>query len=250
MTNSCERFGDRVADYDAYRPGYPSEAVEWLVSQTGIDHGSVVADIGAGTGLFTRAILPFIGLACAVEPNAAMREAAETALGWQPNFRSVAGSSARTGLEAASVDLITAAQAFHWFDVPSTIAEFRRIARPGCWLALVWNTRRSDTPFLRAYEQALFDHIEEYRTARHRQPLADELRACFRGTMRQASFSHGRHHDLDGLLGGMRSASYCPRPENPAYGPLADAVSVAFRQMAMGGTVEFRYDTEIFLGPV
>ena len=149
-SDSNTRFSDRVADYVRTRPGYPTAVLDILGTETGLNPATVVADVGAGTGLSAELFLRNGNTVFGVEPNREMREAAESLLAGYANFHSVAGSAESTTLPDASVDLIVAGQAFHWFDVPRARAEFRRILRPDGVVVLMWNTRRLDTtPFLR-----------------------------------------------------------------------------------------------------
>ena len=149
-------FSNRVADYTRARPSYPSELIELLRDEVGLGPGRTVADIGSGTGILTSLLLDSGSRVIGVEPNDAMREAAETLLGPHPVFQSVAGTAEDTGLPADSVDIVTAAQAFHWFEVEKTSREFRRILRRGGWVALIWNRRRVEgSAFLQAFERFL-----------------------------------------------------------------------------------------------
>ncbi|MFI4979975.1 MAG: class I SAM-dependent methyltransferase, partial [Nevskiales bacterium] len=160
---STERFSNRVDDYARWRPGYPAELTTWLMVECGLKSGDAVADVGCGTGLFTRDLLLQNLAVRGVEPNAPMRHAADHYLGdFGVAFSSHDGSSEATGLPDASVRLVTAAQAFHWFRPVPTRAEFARILVPGGYVALIWNVRREDTAFLRGYEALLRDHAPEY----------------------------------------------------------------------------------------
>ena len=146
-----ERFSDRVADYVRYRPGYPPELLECLQRNCGLRPQWVVADVGSGTGLLAKIFLENGNRVFGIEPNAAMRAAGEEFLRGLDQFTSQEGRAEATGLPARSVDLITAGQAFHWFDRRRARAEFERILKPGGWVALVWNERRTSTPFLADY---------------------------------------------------------------------------------------------------
>lgn len=112
-TKTAARFDRRVANYAAHRPGYPPELIAFLREELGLGPGSVVADVGSGTGILAAMLLREGCRVFAVEPNAEMRAAAEAALNDDPNFVSVAGTAEETTLEDASVDFTTAAQAFH-----------------------------------------------------------------------------------------------------------------------------------------
>lgn len=127
--DSTKRFTDRVANYVKYRPGYPQEAVNYLEKACDLKPGSVIADIGAGTGIFTKLLLEKGHKVYAIEPNDAMREEADRQLGPFPGYHSMPGTADKTGLSARSIDLITCAQAFHWFNTAEAKAEFQRILK-------------------------------------------------------------------------------------------------------------------------
>src|SRR5262249_1325145 len=149
MSNPLERFSTRAENYRKYRPGYPAEIMSLLVSKCGLTPASLIADIGSGTGKLCELFLNYGNRVFGVEPNEAMRIAGETLLARYPGFVSVDGRAESTTLESQTVDFVTAAQAFHWFDRESARREFLRILKPSGWVVLVWNERRLDsTPFL------------------------------------------------------------------------------------------------------
>src|SRR5262249_48098424 len=127
FANSTQRFSDRVADYVKFRPTYPREVVTFLHNTCGLEPRAQVADMGAGTGIWAKVLLDEGHPVVAVEPNDAMREAANTWLASYQGFSSVAGTAEATTLNDASVDLVIAAQAFHWFDPVTARREFARI---------------------------------------------------------------------------------------------------------------------------
>ncbi len=130
-----------------YRPGYPALLVSVLLEQTGLDTSAVIADIGSGTGIFTQSLIDQGLSVLAVEPNANMRMAAESIFSDNPQFTSINATAEQTGLDDNSVDLVTAAQAFHWFNNATTKSEFNRILKSDGKLALVWNKRKISQPF-------------------------------------------------------------------------------------------------------
>ncbi len=125
------RFRGRAELYARHRPGYPGEVVTLLEDECGLRAGSVVADLGSGTGILAAMLLARGCRVFGVEPNADMRAEGARALAAQEGFVSVDGRAEATTLPDASVDLVTAAQAFHWFDRPRARAEFARILKPG-----------------------------------------------------------------------------------------------------------------------
>ena len=147
-SDSTTRFGDRVNDYVRARPGYSPRVVELCVESGYLIAGDAVADVGSGSGLLTKKFLDRGYEVFGVEPNEAMRLAAETRLGAEAGFLSVDGTAEHTTLPAASVALVTAGQAFHWFDAERAKQEFCRILKPGGACLLVWNARVLDSsPF-------------------------------------------------------------------------------------------------------
>ena len=163
MLNSTERFSSRVENYVKYRPSYPAAVLQLLSMRCGLDATSTVADVGSGTGILTELLLETGAEVFAVEPNREMRAAAEKLLSDYGRFRSVDGTAEATTLQAACVDLVTASQAFHWFDVQKSRRELGRILRPRAWVALIWNERPMvAVPLLDEYDALLRRHAPDY----------------------------------------------------------------------------------------
>src|SRR5579871_4054457 len=130
MLGPKERFSSRVADYVKYRPHYPPEVLDVLRRECGLADSWVIADIGAGPGNLARLFLANGNQVIGVEPNRDMREAGAELLAHDKQYQVVDGSAEDTGLAKASVDLVTAGQAFHWFEPAAARKEFKRILRP------------------------------------------------------------------------------------------------------------------------
>jgi SAM-dependent methyltransferase len=244
------RFSNRVDDYIRYRPGYPVELVAWLRDTIGLKPSWVVADVGSGTGLLSLRFLEAGCVVHGVEPNAMMRVAAERAFAANARFVSVAGSAEGTTLAGASVDLVTAGQAFHWFEPEATRREWRRILRPNGWAMVVFNTRRIDaTPFMRAYDQFLVDHAVDYTGVDHRRGLTERLRDVF-ADCREWRFPFTLHHRYDDVRGLSMSSSYVPAPNHPTHAAFFEGLRALVDRHAVDGVVEFPYETEAYLGRV
>jgi SAM-dependent methyltransferase len=248
--HSTARFSDRVDDYVRYRPDYPPALLDWLQREHGVDVDWRVADVGAGTGISSKMFLAAGYRVNAVEPNAPMRAAAERWLLAYKNFDAIDGKADATGLPDASVDLVTVAQAFHWFDEETTRREFARILRPGGLAAIWWNSRRlSGTRFLEGYEALLQQFGTDYTSVAER--YADDARmrhwfgTGFRGS---ASFEHAQRLDFEALRGRLMSSSYAPQAGHPQHDPMLRALRELFDNCAEHGTVSFDYDTRIFAG--
>ena len=242
------RFGDRVEDYRRHRPGYPGALTRWLMAEAGLEPGDAVADLGSGTGLLTRDLLA-AGLAVqAVEPNAPMRAAADADLGHYPGYASVDGTAEATGLPDASVRLITAAQAYHWFVPEAARTESIRILEPRGHAALIWNVRRIDSRFAEAYETLLLARCPDYAAGQpHQASLEDIARYFGPSPTRHVSFDYQQHFDFDGLKGRLLSSSYTPKAGDPAREPLVEALRVLFDQFRQDGRVAFAYDTRAWI---
>lgn len=242
------RFSERAENYARYRPGYPPAILDCLRRECGLTPGSVVADIGSGTGILTELFLENGNRVYAVEPNEAMRQAAETALAARTGFTSVGGRAETTTLPERSVDLVAAGQAFHWFDAAACRIEFGRILRPGGYVALVWNARayEGDT-LMAAYERVLGEFGMGYHDVNHR-THSGELDTLFAGGFEFRAFSHQRRLDFDALWGGFLSASYAPLPNDPRYGPMHTALRDVFETHQLDGLVTFLYDTHLYFG--
>jgi SAM-dependent methyltransferase len=246
----AERFTDRVADYERYRPGYPAALVERLRETGALPSHATVADVGSGTGISTALFLDAGCTVFAIEPNAAMRAAAETRLGVRAGFRSIDALAEATTLPGASIDLVAAGTAFHWFDRERTRAEFARILRPRGHAALFWNTRNLDSAFMRELEAVLRAHIPEYAASNARERANEpSLREFFgAGWIEHSVFPNPLALDLDALTGRFASSSYTPRASDPAREKLFADLRALFERRAKSGRVTMLYDTHLYLG--
>lgn len=246
--DAIDRFSGRVEAYGRWRPGYPSAVLEVLREEIGLEPEWVVADVGSGTGLSSEPFLEEGHTVHAVEPNAEMRAAAEARLGERPGFRSVAGTAEATTLPDASVDLVVAGQAFHWFDLEAARREFLRILR-GLRVVLLYNTRRSGgTPLLEAYEALLRRHGTDYDRVRHDRRTREAAARFYAGGHGRRLLENRQVLDLEGLIGRTLSCSYVPAEGEPGRDELVGALRSLFERHAEGGTVRLEYDLEVYFG--
>lgn len=247
---SQSRFSNRVADYVRYRPGYPPQLMAWVHGRLGVSPQARVADIGAGTGISSRMFLQAGHPVIAVEPNAAMRTAAEQWLGGEAGFSAVGGSAEATGLADASVDVVSAAQAFHWFDTRAVRVEWARILRPAGLALVYWNSRLLEaTPFLAGYEALLLEFGTDYSAVAERYQDDATMRAWFGdGFIEAASFPNVQRMDFAALRGRLLSSSYAPAEGHPRHAPMLQALRVLFDRHAVDDHIEFAYQTRAFAG--
>ena len=249
MVKPVDRFSNRVENYVKYRPGYPTEVITLLQTECGLIPSSIIADIGSGTGKLSELFLENGNRVIAVEPNEAMRVAGERLLKDRSNFVSVDGKSEDTTLDAASVDFITAGQAFHWFEPKATRLEFARILKPGGWVALIWNDRKLDaTPFLEDYEKLMLNFGTDYQEVRNDKDISGIARFFEPATYLFKSFPNRQLFDLEGLKGRVLSSSYTPQPTSPKFEPMMKEIELIFSRNERGGFVSFDYDTKVFYG--
>lgn len=245
--NPKGRFSDRVEKYVKYRPGYPAEIADLLKNKVGLRPGHVVADIGSGTGILTEVLLGCGVQVYAVEPNDEMRTAAESKLSGFDAFHSICGSSEATGLKGHSVDSITAAQAFHWFEPEATRREFERILRPGCPVVLIWNDRQTDGPLASEYEDLIVRHSIDYNKIDHRNVSSSEAISEFYGEVpHRATLENNQMLDFEGLKGRLLSSSYIPDESHPTYKAMIKELRDLFDRHHQGGMVRIEYNTEVF----
>jgi SAM-dependent methyltransferase len=249
MSDSVARFSNRAENYAKYRPTYPAGVIEILKSDCGLTETSTIADVGSGTGILSELFLkngnPVIG----IEPNAPMRLAAETLLSRFANFVSTDATAEATTLETASIDFVTAGQAFHWFDREKARTEFARILKPGGWVVLIWNERRLDsTPFLRDYENLLLQYGTDYDKVRHENVTAEIDHFFAPETFQLKNLENAQQFDFESLKGRTRSASYTPEPGSPGFEPMFAKLEEIFNAHQRNGMVTFEYETRAYYG--
>jgi len=239
ISDPTKRFSNRVDNYVKYRPGYPPEVLAWLKDECKLTPHSVIADIGAGTGIFTKLLLDEDYKVYAVEPNEAMRNTVE-------------GTAGATILAANSIDLVVCAQAFHWFNNKQTQAEFHRVLKPGGKAALIWNNRLTDAgKFLKAYDLLLRDNSIDYNKVNHQNVNDIDFKAFFKnGVYKLVKFPNEQVFDEAGLQGRAFSSSYVPPEDTEDGQKFLVLLKQLFNQYNVNGKVSFRYQTEIYLGDV
>ncbi len=251
MTDTVERFSNRVANYVKYRPDYPREIIGFLEAKCGLTHETVVADVGCGTGISSQLFLENCNRVIGIEPNAAMRAAAQEFLAQFADFTAVDGTSDQTTLAAASVDMIVAAQAFHWFNAETTRPEFHRILKPGGHIVLIWNERQLDTtPFLVEYEAFLIKYAHDYGTVRHENIHQEELSGFFQKEYGSATFQNRQVFDFEGLKGRMLSASYMPNETDNIFADMTKELYALFAKHAENGRIKVFYDTNVYYSQI
>jgi SAM-dependent methyltransferase len=242
--DSTKRFGSRANAYAAFRPSYPPEAIDAALAGLGDPHELTIADVGAGTGISSRLFAERGVAVIAIEPNARMRESAEA----HPRVEWRDGTAEHSGLGDASVDVVVACQAFHWFATPAAMREFRRIARRRVVL-LQYERDEGSAASLETFTAAYGDVVRAHATddtealraralevfARFPDAIVTKARAPFRQRL-----------DRDALLGRAASSSYLPSSGEKGEALRADLV-VLFERHGSAGYVELAMVTHVLV---
>jgi ubiquinone/menaquinone biosynthesis C-methylase UbiE len=249
---AAHHFTDRADFYARARPGYPPELIHFFQNDLGLNASWRIADIGAGTGIFSKLLLETGACVIAIEPNADMRHSAIESLGKNTRFSAVDATAEATTLVAQSVEMITCAQSFHWFDRVRAKDEFKRILHPPGWVLLVWNERQADDPF----GIALDELTHEFRPAdapTRKCSLKGKGDSAFveffsPAEMQTAMFSHSQSLDLAGLQGLILSRSYMPLEGQAKYEAMMNRVKQIYTAHQSDGALTIKYRTRVFYG--
>jgi ubiquinone/menaquinone biosynthesis C-methylase UbiE len=246
---AAKGFERGAAEYEKGRPGYPQELVDRFVELSGLGPGKVVVDIGAGTGKFTRMLVPTGATVIAVEPVAAMRaQLAESV----PGVEILDGTSESLPLPDASADVVTAAQAAHWFEGRAAFADIARVLGPGGTVGLVWNTRDKAWPWTEPIDELMArvaGDAPRFRQADDRWTTALAANDDF-DEVRLEEFTNAATHDLDSMLARVSSVSYVSALPDDRRAALLDELTTILREGPMaaaeGDTFVEPYRTELY----
>ena len=247
------KFDGKGNIYSRYRPSYPDAFIEFLYEQAQITEQSVIADIGTGTGILTGQLLEKGNPVFAVEPNSDMRRIAEDDLRKYKLFTPVAATAEHTTLPDRSVDLITVAQAFHWFDRAAFRKECLRILKPGAYVALVWNSRDENSALVAENDRIDRKYCPAFKgfSGGTRGPITnDDFRDFFTGEYEKKWFANDLIFDLSGFIGRNLSASYALKEGDEQYSAYVTELELLFEKYAVNGTVTMPNFTRCYIGHV
>ena len=245
------KFTGKAAVYAKARPNYAMEFIEYLYNDVGMNSSSVIADIGSGTGILSKALLEKGSVVYCVEPNNDMRETAENNLSNFSNFHSVRGKAENTTLRAGSVDFIVVAQAFHWFDVESFRVECQRILKPNGKVILVWNTRVNTSELVK--ENALickkycpnfvgFSGGDEHKD--------DNIASFFKEDFEDRRFSNDLQFDKIKFVERCLSASYSLKETDSDYKSYISELEALFEKYSVNDILTMPNETTAYIGQV
>jgi SAM-dependent methyltransferase len=249
VLDPTKRFSNRVENYVKYRPAYPQDVITLLESECGLTPASVIADVGSGTGILSELFLKHGNRVFGVEPNREMRAAGDKLLAKYAKFSSIDATAEATTMVNTSIDLITAGQAFHWFDRERSRAEFARILKPGGWVVLMWNGFRVEaSPVNNAYQQLVLKYGTDYQEVR-REVIGSDIESFYApGVCHCVRFKFQQGFDFEGLKGRLLSSSYAPEPDHRHYQPMLLELQEIFDNHQKDGKISLHYETELYYG--
>lgn len=251
MVDNVDKFSGLGKIYEKYRPGYPKELYTYLHNELGLDQSSHVAEVGSGTGIFSRFLLHHgIKTIYGVEPNIDMRTQAENSSPRNSGFISINGSAENTGLAAGIADYIFAVQAFHWFDHAEFKIECRRVLKTDGMVVLIWNSQNIDEPLTAAIKDVCHKYCPSF-TGFSGEGLLSSATAVsdfFDDKFAFKEFNNPRQLDKNGFIGRNLSRSYAPREDDAEYHPYVEALKQTYEQFQVNGLVSIANKTRCYSG--
>lgn len=240
-------FDDKALFYKQYRPSYPSGAVDLILSLS--NHKRVnIADIGSGTGKLSSLLIKDNTVVFAVEPNTEMRTIAEKDLSSHKNYLSIHGTGEATTLTSDSIDIITVAEAYHWFDNDRSKIEFRRILKQNGFVVLLWN-QFGGNPYDDDMSEINKRWCSIYKEKRARIPHEDRAIHLFgKGNYHKTTFDNTIKESLEAFLGGILSASYALKESDENFTQYIAEISKTFDEYSDNGLIESKITTSCFYG--
>jgi len=249
--DSIQRFSQRAENYDKFRPSYPHALLQFLHAAIPITPELMIADIAAGTGIFTEQITAWGNQVYVVEPNRSMRQMAHRRLAACGQCTFLDGTAESTGLLEDSVDLFVSAQAFHWFDLVKTRAEFERVGRNSPHVAIVWNLRNTKSAFEMGYEDFIRTYATDYLKVSQRKMDTLEVRSFFApSSSLYRVFGHIDWLTQEQLVGRTLSYSFLPDETSPVLPEMLAALTALFQTHQRDGKVRLSYKTRLFVGRI
>lgn len=248
---NVDRFDNRADNYDKFRPGYPHALLEYLYTHNRLSKDSLVAELGAGTGILSLELAKWPSTLVAIEPNDQMREKAIKTLKTVKNCIIKDTTAEQTGLDTKSVDLIICAQSFHWFDANKVKREFKRILKDQGKAAIIWNIRSAETPFEKDYEAFILKFSIDYEEVKRRESRGNDLRNFFtENTMEYREFVYDTYLTFEQLFGRTLSYSYMPNENHELAPAMKNDLQNLFDKYAIKGIIGLSYKTKLFMGSV
>jgi ubiquinone/menaquinone biosynthesis C-methylase UbiE len=241
-------FSTKAEKYARYRWDYAPGAIRAVFDIAGLGSASRVADLGAGTGILTHHFAGKVAQVVAVEPNDEMRRQAELTLGGVANCQVSGARAEATGLADGAFDLVTVAQAIHWFQPEPARAEIQRILKPDGWLALLRNYG-TNAAVEEATSRLLTPDYGVVFPADHERPERKPIEFYFgKAGYQKLLFPFANQVNWEIFFGAQLSASFMPDEGHPSYPSLDRGMREVFERFSVGGVLEVHGETELIIG--
>ena len=249
--DATKKFDGIENEYTKSRPSYAKEFIECLFGKYGFSASSVVADIGSGTGKFAKQLLDKGCNVICVEPNTDMRLVAEKELCEYPNFKSVSGSAENTKLPDSSVDFITTAQAFHWFDTKNFKEECSRIIKPNGKAFLIWNTRATEALINQKLHSVYSKYCPDFKGfSGGTKPHDDRIKYFFDNNYEYKTFDNLLYFDREKFINRSLSGSYSLKKGDSNFDLYIKEIEKIFDAFENDGFVKIENLTVAYVGTV
>ncbi len=248
-----DKFNHLADIYEKYRPSYPEDYIKDVINKCHLDSESLVADIGAGTGILSRQLLHNNLKVVGVEPNSDMRKILKK-LETNENFRAIDGTAEHTNLENNSVDLIVVAQAFHWFDKEKFKKECKRILKPNGKVWILWNQLDENKEIVK--EQKKIDdkytnRFQEVNGILSATKKEDKIQGFFKDNIYEAKVvDNPLENDKERFIGSNLSKSYSLKKDDVNYDKYIEAFGKVFDKYSENGKVMIPNKTYGYLGKI
>ena len=247
--DNIQNFTGLANDYTIARPAYANAFIENLYSQYGFSERSVIADIGSGTGKFAKQLLDKGSFVYCIEPNYDMRSIAIEELGKYKSFRSVDGTATETKLDEKSVDYITVAQAFHWFDVALFKKECKRILKSNGKVFLIWNVRDMSSEINQVCYEIYSKYCPKFKGFSGGIQKDDiRIKQFFEDRYEYTEFDNPLFYDKDKFISRSLSGSYSLKKGDKNYNEYLDSLSKLFEKYSKDNVFTMTNKTVAYIG--
>lgn len=247
--NNTIKFNGKADTYAIARPTYPAEFIDYLYNKTGFSDESIIADIGAGTGILTKLLLERGSSVFAVEPNNDMRSKAGMLIKDYDKLIIVDGTAEDTTLGDNSMDFITVAQAFHWFDVDMFKKECKRIIKKNGIVVLVWNNRVEESPIVKDSAEIFKKYCANFNGfSGSRISKNDNINRFFDNKNDVVEFENDLKFDCDGFINRSLSSSYSLSKDDKMFDRYLAELKDLFYKYADNGILTMPNKTTAYIG--
>lgn len=249
--DNTHNFSGLANNYTIGRPTYSIAFIESLYSKYGFSEKSVIADIGSGTGKFAKQLLDRGSYVYCIEPNEDMRRIAIEELRKYKSFHAVDGTATETKLDEKSVDYITTAQAFHWFDIDPFKKECRRVLRDNGMVFLIWNMRDMSSKINQASFEIYSNYCPNFKGFGGGIQKDDiRIKQFFEDKYEYVEFNNPLFYDKSKFISRSLSGSYSLKKGDENYCEYLDALSRLFEKYSKDNVLTMANKTVAYISRV